>query len=132
MRRVMARMMGGTRLPPIPYLLSNMVTKKAPRKPPDDERDIKRDDELSDLPPEVRREEVRPSCCSHPRGSLLATGPATCPTDHAHQWIPGIWYCVRRDLRWQWRREKLDESWNVTPACRCARSGSSSRSGRTS
>jgi len=62
-RRVMARMMGGTRLPPIPYLLSNMVTKKAPRKPPDDERDIKRDDELSDLPPEVRREEVR---LSHP------------------------------------------------------------------
>ena len=58
-RRVMARMMGGTRLPPIPYLLSNMVTKKAPRKPPDDERDIKRDDELKDLPPEVRREEVR-------------------------------------------------------------------------
>ena len=57
-RRVMARMMGGTRLPPIPYLLSNMVTKKAPRKPPDDERDIKRDDELGDLPPEVRREEV--------------------------------------------------------------------------
>ena len=51
--------MGGTRLPPIPYLLSNMVTKKAPRKPPDDERDIKRDDELKDMPAEVRREEVR-------------------------------------------------------------------------
>lgn len=51
--------MGGTKLPPIPYLLSNMVTQKNVRKPPEDERDIKRDDELASLPPLLRREEVR-------------------------------------------------------------------------
>lgn len=71
-------MMGGTKLPPIPYILSNMVTQKNVRKPPDDERDIKRDDELADLPPLLRREEVRSQGCTPLAQACLST--PTVPT----------------------------------------------------
>lgn len=51
--------LGGIKLPPITYLVSQFVTSKRPRKAPEDERELKRDDELDDLPAEVRKEEVR-------------------------------------------------------------------------
>lgn len=47
------------KLPPIPYLLSNFIGTKHPRKAPEDEREIKRDDELGELALEQRKEEVR-------------------------------------------------------------------------
>jgi hypothetical protein len=48
------------KLPPIPYLLSNMIQPRKPRKFPEDERDIKTDKELARLPMEDRKNEVRP------------------------------------------------------------------------
>lgn len=47
------------KLPPIPYLLSNMIQPRKPRKFPEDERDIKTDKELARLPMEDRKNEVR-------------------------------------------------------------------------
>ena len=51
------------KLPPIPYLLSNMIQPRKPRKFPEDERDIKTDKELAKLPMEDRKNEVRPQGC---------------------------------------------------------------------
>ncbi len=51
----------GQRLPPIPHLLSVMVQPKAPRQFPDEEADIKRDDQIARLASEdERRKEARP------------------------------------------------------------------------
>lgn len=50
--------MGGQKLPPIPYLISTMVATKKPRHPPEDEREIKRDDAINELPPDQRKGEV--------------------------------------------------------------------------
>jgi hypothetical protein len=53
-------MLRGQRLPPIPHLLSIMVQPKQPRRYPEDERDIMREDEIAALPTEEeRRREVR-------------------------------------------------------------------------
>ncbi|KAK9820840.1 hypothetical protein WJX81_004481 [Elliptochloris bilobata] len=59
--RSMAQMFRmGQRLPPIPHLLSVMVQPKAPRRFPDDEADIKRDDQIARLATdEERRKEIR-------------------------------------------------------------------------
>ena len=46
------------KLPPIPYLLSNMIQPRKPRKFPEDEREIKSEKELSKLPMEQRKNEV--------------------------------------------------------------------------
>ncbi|KAK9917294.1 hypothetical protein WJX75_002892 [Coccomyxa subellipsoidea] len=54
------QMLRGQRLPPIPHLLSVMVQPKQPRKYPEDERDIMREDEIAALPTEEeRRREMR-------------------------------------------------------------------------
>lgn len=48
------------KLPPVPYLLSNFISGKHPRKAPEDERSIRwREGELEGLAPDVKREEVR-------------------------------------------------------------------------
>ena len=59
--RSMAQMFRlGQRLPPIPHLLSVMVQPKAPRRFPDDEADIKRDDQLARITADdERRKEAR-------------------------------------------------------------------------
>eukprot|EP00873_Tetraselmis_striata_P028343 jgi/Tetstr1/448607/TSEL_035856.t1 len=51
--------MGGQKIPPLPYLLSNMIQSKTPRKAPDDEREIKSLEELNALPDDERKEEMR-------------------------------------------------------------------------
>lgn len=57
------QMLRGQRLPPIPHLLSVMVQPKQPRKFPEDERDIMREDEIAALPTEEeRRREVCMLC----------------------------------------------------------------------
>ncbi|CAL8463774.1 g3308 [Coccomyxa elongata] len=54
------QMLRGQRLPPIPHLLSVMVQPKQPRKYPEEERDIMREDEIAALPTEEeRRREMR-------------------------------------------------------------------------
>ncbi|EIE27818.1 hypothetical protein COCSUDRAFT_26914 [Coccomyxa subellipsoidea C-169] len=54
------QMLRGQRLPPIPHLLSVMVQPKLPRKYPEEERDIMREDEIAALPTEEeRRREIR-------------------------------------------------------------------------
>jgi len=65
-------MMGGSKLPPIPYLLSNMVTQKNVRKPDQEEAQIMRDDELAALEAPARREEV---CFDSPSLSRPAATP---------------------------------------------------------
>ena len=59
--RSMAQMFRlGQRLPPIPHLLSVMVQPKAPRRFPDDEADIKRDDQIGRITSDdERRKEAR-------------------------------------------------------------------------
>ena len=59
MQQMLRMGLGGIKLPPITYLVSQFVTSKRPRKAPEDERELKRDDELNDLPVDVRKEEVR-------------------------------------------------------------------------
>ena len=49
---------GGQKIPPLPYLLSNMVQFRTPRKYPEEERDIKRGRDLKKLAEEEQREEV--------------------------------------------------------------------------
>ncbi len=51
-------MFGGQKIPPLPYLLNNMVQFRAPRKYPEEEREIKRGRDLKNLPEEQRAEEV--------------------------------------------------------------------------
>ena len=61
--RSMAQMFRmGQRLPPIPHLLSVMVQPKKPRRYPDDEAEIKREDQIARLPDDERRKEARPLC----------------------------------------------------------------------
>mmetsp|Transcript_21143 Transcript_21143/g.58671 ORF Transcript_21143/g.58671 Transcript_21143/m.58671 type:complete len:366 (-) Transcript_21143:146-1243(-) len=50
---------GGQKIPPLPYLLSNVIQAKTPRKPPEDEREIKSMEELAKLPDEDRKMELR-------------------------------------------------------------------------
>ncbi len=58
--RSMAQMFRmGQRLPPIPHLLSVMVQPKKPRRYPDDEAEIKREDQITRLPDDERRKEAR-------------------------------------------------------------------------
>jgi hypothetical protein len=58
-RRPHLAMFRPQKLPPIPYLLSNMIQPRKPRKFPEDEREIKTDKELAKLPMEERKEGVR-------------------------------------------------------------------------
>ena len=55
----MARLMGGNKLPPIPYLLNSILAQKNVRKPDTEEREIMRDDELAAMEPSSRREQAR-------------------------------------------------------------------------
>jgi hypothetical protein len=63
------------KLPPIPYLLSNMIQPRKPRKFPEDEREIRTDKELARLPMEERKDEVRPTGSS----VCLLRRSLTCP-----------------------------------------------------
>lgn len=40
----------GMKVPPLGWLLSRLVDFRSPRKPPEDEREIKQDDEIRKLP----------------------------------------------------------------------------------
>lgn len=61
------------KLPPIPYLLSNMIQPRKPRKFPEDERQIKSEKELAKLPMEQRKNEVR---SSSPKNIVLCCFPS--------------------------------------------------------
>jgi hypothetical protein len=50
---------GGMKVPPMGWLLSRLVDFRGPRKPPEDERELKRDDELDALPPAERSAALR-------------------------------------------------------------------------
>jgi len=56
-----AAMFGGfnTKMPPLPFLVTNLANSHPPKKAPEDEKDIKFDYEISDLPPEEAKEETR-------------------------------------------------------------------------
>lgn len=55
----MGQMGAGQKIPPLPYLLSNMIQSKAPRKAPEEEREIKSMEEMSGLEEEERKAEMR-------------------------------------------------------------------------
>jgi hypothetical protein len=57
-----ARMMNpymGMKVPPLGWLLSRLVDFRGPRKPPEDEREIKQDDELDAMPPAEKAAALR-------------------------------------------------------------------------
>ena len=47
------------KVPPLGWLLSRLVDFRSPRKAPEDEREIKRDDEIRKLPPQEQTVQVR-------------------------------------------------------------------------
>lgn len=49
----------GMKIPPMGWLLSRLVDFRGPRKPPEDEREIKKDDELERMPPAERSAALR-------------------------------------------------------------------------
>ena len=49
----------GMKVPPLGWLLSRLIDFRGPRKPPEDEREIKRDDEIDAMPPAERAVALR-------------------------------------------------------------------------
>lgn len=59
MRMLGMGMGGGYKLPPLPYVLQQLMTPRTPRKAPEDERDIKSEREIESLGEAQRKEETR-------------------------------------------------------------------------